>query len=55
VEDSKGYIRGSIKDMQSLLLDAGKNIPLKEKQFSKIEDEKASLRCNFGKVCKPSF
>jgi PD-(D/E)XK nuclease superfamily len=52
VEDIKGYIRGSIKDMQSLLIDVGNNIPVEEERFSKVEDERVSLRCNFQKVCK---
>jgi hypothetical protein len=52
VENTKGYIRGSIKDMRSLLLDVEKNIPMVEDRFSKIEDERVSLRCNFRKVCR---
>ena len=52
VENIKGYIRGSIKDMQSLLTDIGSNIPLEEERFSKVEDERVSLRCNFRKVCR---
>ena len=55
VEDIKGYIRGSIKDMQSLLIDAGNNIPMEEDRFSKVEDERVSLRCNFRKVCRESL
>lgn len=50
-ENIKGYIRGSIKDMQSLLVDVGNNIPVEEERFSKVEDERVSLRCNFRKVC----
>jgi len=52
VENIKGYITGSIKDMQSLLIDVGNNIPIEEEGFSKVEDERISLRCNFRKVCK---
>ena len=52
VENTKGYIRGSIKDMRSLLLDVEKNIPMVEDRFSKVEDERVSLRCNFRKVCR---
>ena len=51
VEDTKGYIRGSIKDMQSLLLDPERNVPLEEERFSKSENERISKRCNFRKVC----
>jgi hypothetical protein len=53
VEGMKGYIRGSIKDMQSLLSDGVSNIPMEEDRFSKVEDERVSMRCNFRKVCKP--
>jgi hypothetical protein len=53
VEDIQGYIRGSIKDMQSLLFDVGSNAPLEEDRFSKVTDEKTSFRCNFRRVCKP--
>lgn len=52
VEGIKGYIRGSIKDMKSLLADAENNIPLDEDQFSTVEDKRISLRCNFRKICK---
>jgi len=51
IEGIKGYIKGSVKDMQSLLKDPVNNIPLPEDQFSKVEDEQVSLRCNFKKVC----
>jgi hypothetical protein len=52
VEDIKGYINGSIKDMQSLLVDNRDNIPMEEERFSKVEDDRVSLRCNFRKICK---
>jgi hypothetical protein len=52
VERIKGYIRGSVKDMQSLLKDSQNNIPLEEDQFSKVEDERIISRCNFKKVCR---
>jgi hypothetical protein len=48
----KGYIKGSIKDMQSLLADVSNNLPMEEDRFSKIEDEHVSLRCNYRKVCR---
>jgi hypothetical protein len=48
----KGYINGSIKDMQSLLADVSNNIPMEEDRFSNIEDEHVSLRCNYRKVCR---
>jgi hypothetical protein len=50
VEDIKGYIKGSIKDMQSILVDVGNNIPAEEDRFSKVEDDRVSLRCNFRKI-----
>jgi len=45
--------KGSFKDMQCLLKDPESNIPLQEEQFSKVEDERVSLRRNFRKVCRP--
>jgi hypothetical protein len=48
----KGYINGSIKDMQSLLIDVSNNIPMEEDRFSKIEDERLIFRCNYRKVCR---
>jgi hypothetical protein len=54
-ENSKGYIKGSIKEMQSLLIDAEKNIPMEEERFSKVEDEMVSNRCNFRRVCRQSL
>jgi len=52
IEGIKGYIRGSVKDMQSLLKDPENNIPLPEDQFTKVEDERVISRCNFRKVCR---
>jgi hypothetical protein len=51
-ENIKGYIGGSVKDMQSLLKDAKNNIPVEEGKFDKVEDDRVSLRCNFKKVCR---
>jgi hypothetical protein len=48
----KGYIKGSIKDMQSLLTDVSNNTPMEEDRFSKIEDEHVISRCNYRKVCR---
>ena len=53
LEDIKGYVRGSVKDMQSLLIDVEKNIPMQEDSFSKVEDKKVTRRCNFRKICRP--
>jgi len=52
VEGIKGYIKGSVKDMQSLLKDPENNIPLPEDQFTKVEEERVIGRCNFRKVCR---
>ena len=52
IKKVKGSINGSIKDMQSLLIDRSNNIPMEEDRFSKIEDEHITSRCNFRKVCK---
>ena len=46
-------VKGSVKDMQCFLKDPEYNIPLEEEQFSKVEDERVSLRRNFRKVCRP--
>ncbi len=51
IEGIKGYIKGSVKDMQSLLKELENNIPLPEDQFTKVEDERIIGRCNFRKVC----
>jgi len=48
----KGYISGSVKDMQSLLSDVSNNIPTEEDRFIKIEDELVSARCNYRGVCR---
>jgi hypothetical protein len=48
----RGYIHGSIKDMQSLLTDVSNNIPMEEDRFSKVEDEHVISRCNYRKVCR---
>jgi hypothetical protein len=48
----KGYINGSIKDMQSLLTDLSNNLPVEEDRFSKIEDQHVTSRCIFRKVCR---
>ena len=53
VEEVKSYIRGSIKDMESLLTDPGNNVPKAPEHFTMTEDERISLRCNFRKICKP--
>ncbi len=51
VENIKGYILGSIKDMQSLLGDVGDNVPLEEGKFNN-GDDRLCIRCNFRKVCR---
>ena len=51
IANTRGYIRGSITDMQSLLVDEENNIPKEETFFKKVEDDKVRDRCNFRKVC----
>jgi hypothetical protein len=51
IDGTKAYIRGSIADMQSLLVDVESNVPKEERFFKKVEDEKIRDRCNFRKVC----
>ena len=48
----QSYIKGSIKDMHSLLTDIPNNLPMEEDRFIKIEDEHVTSRCNFRKVCR---
>jgi len=52
VEGVEGYIRGSIKDMHSLLTDVSNNIPMEEDRFSKVEDEHIISRCHYRKLCR---
>ena len=51
IDNTRAIIKGSIADMQSLLIDVGNNIPKEEKFFSKIRDDNMRQRCNFRKVC----
>ena len=51
IHDTRTYIRGSIADMLSMLVDVENNIPKPEEDFGKIEDERIRNRCNFRKVC----
>lgn len=51
IENATAYIRGSIADMQSLLVDMENNVPKGERFFRKVRDEKIRERCNFRKVC----
>jgi len=51
IENVKAYIRGSIADMKSLLLDVPNNVPQEEGFFKKVRDEGIRERCNFRKVC----
>ena len=51
IENTKGYIAGSIADMQSLLVDVGENVPKTEAAFQKVEDGRVKADCNFRKVC----
>lgn len=52
LEELLAYIRGSIKDMLSLLDDPQTNTA-REENFSKIEKKQICRRCNFLKVCQP--
>jgi len=48
---TKGYIDGSLRDMQSLLVDVSNNLPLGEDRFARVEDEHVISRCNYKRVC----
>ena len=52
IADTKTYIKGSITDMESLLVDVENNVPKEERFFKKIEDNRIRDRCNFRKVCE---
>ena len=52
VEALQGYMKGSIDDMRSLLIDVANNIPFEEERFSRIEDDRVSQKCNFRKICR---
>ena len=51
MKDTTSYIKGSVADMKSLLLDIDDNIPKDEKFFKKIEDDRIRDKCNFKKIC----
>ena len=51
IKDTTSYIKGSVTDMKSLLVDVDNNVPKDEKFFKKIADERLRDRCNFKKVC----
>ena len=51
IANTKSYIRGSIADMISFLIDVENNIPKEEEHFKKIEIDRIRSRCNFRKVC----
>ena len=51
IENTKGYIAGSIADMRSLLVDVDENVPKEEAAFRKVEDDRVKASCNFRKVC----
>ena len=54
MEELLSYVRGSIKDMFSLLEDAKENVAV-EDRFRKVERAETCLRCNFLKVCQPDI
>jgi hypothetical protein len=51
IKDTTSYIKGSVADMRSLLLDVENNVPKDERFFKKVGDERIRNRCNFKKVC----
>jgi len=51
IANTRTYIKGSIADMQSLLVDVENNIAKDEVSFKKVEDNWVRDRCNFRKVC----
>ena len=51
IANTRSYIKGSIADMTSFLVDIENNVPKEERFFKKIENEGIRDRCNFRKVC----
>jgi len=51
IKDTTSYIKGSVADMKSLLLDVDNNVPKDEEFFKKIEDDRTRDKCNFKKIC----
>jgi CRISPR/Cas system-associated exonuclease Cas4 (RecB family) len=49
--NATSLIRGSIADMQSLLVNVENNMPKEEQYFRKVENDRICDRCNFRKVC----
>lgn len=52
IADIRSYIKGSIADMESLLVDMANNTPKEEIYFRKVEEDRERDRCNFRKVCE---
>jgi hypothetical protein len=52
IAETKTYIKGSIADMESLLVDVENNVPKGERFFKKVEGGRIRERCNFRKVCE---
>jgi len=51
INNTKAYIKGSIADIQSLLVDVENNVPKEEGFFRKVEDQSIRNRCNFKEFC----
>jgi hypothetical protein len=52
IADTRSYIKGSIADMESLLIDIENNTPKEEVYFMKTVADRTRDRCNFRKVCE---
>jgi hypothetical protein len=52
IANTRSYIKGSIADMTSFLVDVENNVPKPEESFKKVEKERIRARCNFNKVCE---
>jgi len=51
INDIRSYIKGSIQDMQKLLVDVSNNLSMEEDRFARVENEHITSRCNFRKIC----
>lgn len=54
IDEMTTYIRGSIRDMISLVDDVTENT-VSEERFAKVERPEVCLRCSFLRVCQPNI
>ncbi len=55
VERTRSYIRGSITDMKSLLVEEGTNTPLPEERFVQVNSRMVCPQCKYQRICRPAI